>query len=96
MKKLISTLFITIFSLTIGINSAFAFYSDVYTNNYWYDSIKEMYDLGLLPEYEENAFNPFDTFTLDELYKILLTYGQAEISTDIDLPYTNTDKAIGT
>lgn len=89
MKKLISFLAtLLIFTQTL---TALAFYSDVPNDHEYYTSINALYKRGLLPEYEDNLFQPDKNLTLVDFYELLLTFGKASLSTEIDLPYTNTD-----
>lgn len=60
--------------------TTFAFYSDVPETHEYYDSIKYLYDAGLLPEYNDNLFNPDEKVKITDLYELLLSYGQVELT----------------
>ncbi len=85
MKKLITT----ILTFLLISNSALAFYTDVPTSHKYYDSIKTLYDAGLLPD--ETALNPDETLKYADYYKFILAFAQVDLSTSINLPYSNTD-----
>lgn len=88
MKKLLQT---TFFLIIFGLISPtiLAFYNDVPSNHKYYDTIHYLYDQGLLPEEENNLFRPDDPLKFADLYKFILTYGQAEIGQDNTLPITD-------
>lgn len=71
--------------------SSLAFYDDVPTTHPYYKPIKTLQEQGLLPEEANNKFRPDDLLRKTELYKFLLTYGKAEISSVTDLPYADTN-----
>ncbi|MBI5753945.1 S41 family peptidase [Candidatus Peregrinibacteria bacterium] len=92
MKKfLVSFLagFILLVSQSTGV---FAFYSDVPQTNPYYNSIKTLYELGRLPVEQDNKIHPNDALNKGELYKLILTYGMADLSQDINLPYSDIAK----
>ena len=93
MKKFIlkSIITITATALFILIQSAaaFAFYADVPETHEYYNSINTLYSLGRLPVEDDNLFHPDDRLKKGELYKLVLTYGMADISQEIDLPYSD-------
>lgn len=88
MKKSLLFLFSIVLLLASPLQ-ALAFYSDVPETHAYYDSIKNLYDLGKLPE--EDLFHPDEKLTKADFYKLLLTYGEAEIASTATLPYTDTD-----
>ncbi len=93
MKKFIlkSIITITATALFILIQSAaaFAFYADVPETHEYYNSINTLNSLGRLPVEDYNLFHPDDRLKKGELYKLVLTYGMADISQEIDLPYSD-------
>ncbi|MFA6305770.1 MAG: S41 family peptidase [Candidatus Gracilibacteria bacterium] len=91
LKKLVAILIASsIFSLNT-FTTAFAFYSDVSETNTYYKEIQELYDAKRLPEYKENKLNPNEKLKTVDFYELLFTYASAPLSTNINLPFTNTD-----
>lgn len=88
MKKLIFKIFLAIIFLFLQTNIVLAFYSDVPETHEYYNSIKTLYDLNLLPD--GTKFRPDDLLKIPDLYTLLLTYGKAELSKKINLPYLDT------
>lgn len=84
MKKTITTI---ILSLTLCTTTQ-AFYTDVPNNYIYHDEIETLYNKELLPE--STTFSPEKTATKGEFYELLLTFGQAELSDNINLPFTDT------
>lgn len=92
MRKLIKkTIFLLIASF-LTLNSTFAFYSDVPTSHEHYTAIKALYDSSLLAETPDNQFYPDELITIIDLYEILLSYGQVDLETSTNLPYSNSDE----
>jgi len=90
-KKLVSIFAITsIFALN-NINTALAFYSDMPETNAYYKEIQELYDAKRLPEYTDNKLNPDSKLKTVDFYELLFTYANVPLSTEINLPFTNTD-----
>ncbi len=89
MKKII--FIITVLVFLTQANISFAFYSDVSDTHPQYNSIKNLYDQGLLPEYEDNLFHPDDKLKKSEIYELIFAYGQVDISNEINLPYKDFD-----
>ena len=87
MKKITIALLI---SLIISLNAS-AFYSDVTSDNQYYDSIKNLYELGKLPEEANNQFLPDELLSKADLYKLILSYSQSEIEPTAKLTYSDTD-----
>jgi len=85
MKKICTLLFVAFFLLISQNLTSFAFYSDVPETHTFYESIKAMDDLGLLPK--EETFNPDELLTAPELFKILLTYKQIAPNEDTNIPF---------
>ncbi len=71
---------------------ALALYSDVPATTPYYNSIKTLYELGRLPVETDDKFHPNDQLTKGELYKLVLTYGMADLSKNIKLPYSDIPK----
>jgi carboxyl-terminal processing protease len=90
MKKIISIL-IAIFTIFLQITPGLAFYSDVPENHSQYEAVSALYQLSLLPEYEDNLFHPDEKFTKTDFYEFILSYANIDLSTEINLPYTDTD-----
>ena len=96
MQKNIFKKFLAIFTITSILslntfNTAFAFYSDISESDIYYKEIQELYNAKRLPEYTENKLNPDQKLKTVDFYEILFTYANAPLSTEINLPFTNTD-----
>lgn len=89
MNKFILKILVFLVIFSFQAVNALAFYSDVPENHPYYESIVTLYKLGRLPVDQENLFHPDEILTKAELYKLILTYGMAEISQTINLPYTD-------
>ncbi|MEK7673012.1 MAG: S41 family peptidase [Patescibacteria group bacterium] len=87
-SRFIFNLSIAAFALLIPLNSALAFYSDVDSDHLYFQEISSLYELNLLPITDE-AFQPDELLTNKDLYKILLTYSQAELNKDTPIPYSD-------
>lgn len=85
MKKFILAIAITL-ALPL---QALAFYSDVNQDHQYYDEIKSLYDQGLLAE--TSNFEPDKLLTKGEVYKMILTYNNTPLSTEITFPYKDLD-----
>ncbi len=83
---------VSIFSLNLT-NTALAFYSDVSETNTYYKEVQELYNAKKLPEYPENKLNLDEKLKTVDFYQLLFTYANAPLSTNINLPFTNTDNA---
>jgi carboxyl-terminal processing protease len=94
MKKTLFSTTISVLLLLIGTNSVFAFYLDVPEEHQYYNSIKNLYDLDLLPT-EESEFNPDEKIKIPEFYELLLYFGQVEVEKDVKLPYEDTNDEAG-
>ncbi len=70
---------------------ALAFYQDVPTSHKYHEAISELYEAELLPE--KTTLNPDALLDLPTLYEILLTFGKAELNTNPNLPFSNTDNS---
>lgn len=92
MKKYLVSIFAAFTLLLLQTANVLAFYSDVPQTNQYYNSIKALYDLGRLPVESDNKFHPDDQLTKGELYKLIVTDGMADISQNIDLPYSDISK----
>jgi len=91
MKKInIFIITIIIQTLVFTLNAS-AFYNDVPKTNEYHQSIKALYDQGLLPAETNNKFHPNEYINKKDFLKILLTYGNADLSKNISLPYTDED-----
>ena len=86
MKKII----ILLASFAIFSNSAFAFYDDVSSSHEYYEPISELYQMSLLPEYDDNNFNPDAYLKTTDLYELVFAYGQADLTAPL-LPFSNTN-----
>lgn len=85
----IITITATALFILIQTAAAFAFYTDVPETHEYYNSIKSLYELGRLPVEDDNLFNPDDKLKKGELFKLVLTYGMADVSQEINLPYSD-------
>jgi hypothetical protein len=88
MKRIYTSIFGLIISILLTLSSAFAFYSDVPSTHKFYDVIKTLYDEKLLPQ--EETFSPDSPLKMPDLYKFIITYGNAELSSTINLPFSDT------
>lgn len=91
LKKLISIFAITSIFAFNSVNTALAFYSDMPETNVYYKEIQELYDAKRLPEYTDNKLNPETRLKTVDFYELLFTYASVPLSTEINLPFTNTD-----
>lgn len=91
-NKLIFRLFLGLTLLILQSINVFAFYSDVPEAHPYFESINTLYKLGRLPVEADNQFHPDEILTKAELYKLILTYGMANLSEEINLPYSDVDK----
>lgn len=89
MKNYFQRFSIFVFIFALFTQNVFAFYDDIPENHRYFYEIKSLYDLELLPEDEDNLFHPDETLTISDFYKILLTFGKAELSKNIALPYSD-------
>lgn len=83
------------FSLLIAILyplQALAFYTDVPSSSKYYEEIKTLYDSSLLPEYEDNSFQPSKKLTTNDLYDLILYYGNSKNDTNKELTFIPNDK----
>ncbi|MFA6917424.1 MAG: S41 family peptidase [Candidatus Gracilibacteria bacterium] len=70
----------------VPFNTVYAFYNDVSPENQYYNSIKTLYDEGLLPK--TDSFRPNDTLKNAELYEILIDFSKTKLTdTTTTLPY---------
>jgi len=90
MKNLLKSLFAGALFTVISIPT-FAFFEDVTTSHTHYDSIENLYTLGLIED-DEN-FRPDELITKAEFYKMLIEYSDMPLSTEINLPYSDTDNS---
>lgn len=90
MKNIIFRITISIFVIILGANNVFAFYLDVPKEHKYYNSIKNLYDLELLPT-EKSEFNPDETIKIPEFYELLLYFGQVTVDENVKLPYEDTN-----
>lgn len=91
-KKLFFRILLTLTILIFQSFNVFAFYSDVPEDHPYFESIDTLYKLGRLPVEADNQFHPDEILTKAELYKLILTYGMANLSKEINLPYKDVDK----
>lgn len=89
MKNLLVKISIAVSLLLLNQISVFAFYSDVPENHKYYDGIKTLYEFGRLPVEKANQIKPDEILTRKEFYKLLLTYGMAELTEEVNLPYSD-------
>lgn len=87
MKKFL----ILIIAFTLSSQTALAFYSDVPENHEHYPSIKALSQMNRLPEYASNNFNPDQKATFIDLYEIMFAFTRTPLTTEIELPYSNTE-----
>lgn len=92
MKKIVVSFLAGLILLVSQTTIAFAFYSDVPETSPYYNSIKTLYDLGQLPTETDNQFHPNDLLTKGDLYKLILSYGRADLATTVNLPYSDVSK----
>lgn len=92
MKKILINLLVGLAIFISQMTGVFALYSDVNEATPYYDSIKTLYELGRLPVEPDDKFHPNDILTKGELYKLILTYGMADLSQEINLPYSDISK----
>lgn len=92
MKKTLLKAAFALLLLVLQASTVFAFYSDVPTTNPYYSSIQNLYKLGRLPVEDDNKFHPDDQLSKGELYKLIIAYSMAELSTNINLPYIDVSK----
>lgn len=94
MKNITSKTFKLFIAIAFLIESttAFAFYSDVLETHPQYNSIKSLYDSGLLPEYEDNLFRPDEKLKTSEIYELIFAYAQVDLSSEMTLPYKDMNK----
>lgn len=91
-NKLIFRLFLGLTLLILQSINVFAFYSDVPETHPYFESIDTLYKFGRLPVETDNQFHPDEILTKAELFKLILTYGMANLSKEINLPYSDVDK----
>lgn len=89
MKKYVLRTFVLSLLFILGVNQAYAFYSDVPANSPYYNSIKALYDLNLLSQ-KDDKFRPDESLKNSDLYQLILTFSQAKISATPQLPYSDT------
>lgn len=70
---------------------AHAAYSDVPYDHPYYTSIEVLHDLGRLPQ--SANFRPDDKLTRADLYTFIISYSQAPLSINPQLPYGDTDNS---
>lgn len=91
MKKIAIVFAGFILLASTSLNTAFCFYDDVLSTHKYYDSISSLYDLKRLPEEPDNAFRPDELLRTPDLYKFIIAYGQVTLSTNINLPFLDTE-----
>ncbi|MFH1218603.1 MAG: PDZ domain-containing protein, partial [Candidatus Peregrinibacteria bacterium] len=85
MKKTLHLFLLFIF-LIFQSSSALAFFSDVPEDHEFYLSIKSLYNLNLLPAFENDLYQPDEYVTKEDLFKFILSYGKSESDIEVELP----------